>query len=84
MNKILFKIMFVLLLPVMAHTQRIVSIEHKGKKYEVLDMTKTGKITWGGYEEIGEVVRSEDDGAANSKAITKTVGSNKGFDGKPY
>jgi hypothetical protein len=84
MNSILFKLMFVLLLPVIANAQRIVPIEHKGRKYEVLDMTKTGKITWGGYEEIGETVRSEDDGAANSKVIIKTVGSNKGFDGKPY
>ncbi|MEJ8818126.1 hypothetical protein [Lacibacter sp. H407] len=83
MNKIFVKLMF-LLLPVFAGAQRIVSIEHNGKKYEVLDMTQTGKITWGGYDEIGDAVRSEDDGAANTQAIVKFVGANKGFDGKAY
>lgn len=83
MNRIMSTVFF-LIITGTAVAQNIVAIEYKGKKYEVLDMTKTGKITWGGYEEIGEAVRSEDDGAANTKAIVKVVGSNKGFDGKPY
>jgi hypothetical protein len=67
-----------------AAAQKVVAIEYKGKIYEVLDMTTKGKITWGGYEEIGDAVRSEDNGAANTKAIVAAVGENKGFDGKPY
>jgi hypothetical protein len=67
-----------------AVAQKIVPVEYKGKKYEVLDMTAKGKITWGGYDEIGDLVRSDDNGATNTKAIVAAVGENKGFDGKPY
>jgi hypothetical protein len=84
MNKIISAVLFFLMVAGSASAQTIVTIEYKGKKYEVLDMTKTGKITWGGYEEIGTAVRSEDDGAANTKAIVIAVGGNKGFEGKPY
>jgi hypothetical protein len=65
--------------------QKIIPIEHNGKKYEVLDMTAKGKITWGGYEEIkAGASKSASDGAANTTAIVLTVGNNPGFDGKPY
>jgi hypothetical protein len=66
--------------------QKIIPIEFNGKKYEVLDMTSKGKVTWGGYnEEVpGDAAKSESDGAANTKAIVAFVGKNEGFEGKPY
>jgi hypothetical protein len=73
-----------LLLGCSAMAQKIVPLTHNGQKYEVLDMTAKGKITWGGYEEIGDAVRSEGDGAANTKAIVAAIGDNKGHEGKPY
>jgi hypothetical protein len=80
------KIIFILsmLFALNATAQKVIALEYKGKKYEVLDMTAKGKITWGGYEEIGDLVRSDNNGAANTKAIVAVVGENKGFDGKPY
>lgn len=47
-------------------------------------MTVTGRISWGGYEQIGAPAKSETDGAANTKAIVAAVGKNSGFEGKPY
>ncbi len=65
--------------------QKIIPIEHNGKRYEVLDMTSKGKVTWGGYEEIPlDAAKSESNGAANTKAIIIAVGKNAGYDGKPY
>jgi len=66
--------------------QKIIPIEYKGQKYEVLDMTSKGKITWGGYNEevAGEAAKSESNGASNTKAIVTFVGKNEGFEGKPY
>jgi hypothetical protein len=65
--------------------QKIIPIEYNGKKYEVLDMSAKGKITWGGYEEIpAKAAKSESDGAANTTAIVIAVGKNAGYDGKPY
>ena len=66
--------------------QKIIPIEFNGKKYEVLDMTVKGKITWGGYNEeiANDAAKSESDGAANTKAIVAGVGKNAGFEGKPY
>ncbi len=66
--------------------QKIIPIEYNGKKYEVLDMTSKGKVTWGGYNEevTGDAAKSESDGAANTKAIVTFVGNNEGFEGKPY
>jgi hypothetical protein len=65
--------------------QKIIPIEHNGKKYEVLDMTSKGKVTWGGYEEIPlDAAKSESNGAANTKAIIIAVGKNAGYDSKPY
>jgi len=66
--------------------QKIIPIEFNGKKYEVLDMTSKGKITWGGYNEeiANDGAKSETDGAANTKAIVAGVGKNAGFEGKPY
>lgn len=84
MKKIMIAAAVALLLCTHANAQKVVALEHKGQKYEVLDMTAKGKITWGGYEEIGDAVRSDDDGAANTNAIIAAVGENKGFDGKPY
>ena len=66
--------------------QKIIPIEFNGKKYEALDMTSKGKVTWGGYnEEIAtDAAKSESDGDANTKAIVLFVGKNAGFEGKPY
>jgi hypothetical protein len=50
----------------------------------VLDMTHLDRITWGGYEEIGDAARSENDGARNTKAIVAAIGKNAGQEGKPY
>ena len=69
---------------VQAQAQTIVPISNAEQSYEVLDLTKEAKITWGGYEEIGVATRSETDGALNSKAIVVAVGDNPGFDNKPY
>ena len=67
------------------NAQKIIPIEHNGKKYEVLDMTSKGKIMWGGYEEIAlDAAKSETNGAANTKAIVIAVGKNSGYEGKPY
>jgi hypothetical protein len=87
-DKLCYMKKMIFILPVVfalnAAAQKIIPLEYKGKKYEVLDMTAKGKIAWGGYEEIGDLVRSDDNGAANTKAIVAAVGENKGFDGKPY
>jgi hypothetical protein len=67
------------------YAQKIIPIEHNGKKYEVLDMTSKGIVMWGGYEEIpADAAKSESNGAANTKAIVIAVGKNAGFEGKPY
>jgi len=68
------------------NAQKIIPIEFNGKKYEVLDMTSKGKMTWGGYNEevAGDAAKSESEGAANTKAIVAFVGKNEGFEGKPY
>lgn len=65
--------------------QKIIPIEHNGKKYEVLDMTAKGKVSWGGFEEIPlDAAKSESNGAGNTTAIVTAVGKNAGYDGKPY
>jgi len=64
--------------------QKISTIEGNGKKLMVANMTTSGKITWGGYEQVGAAARSETDGAANTKAIVAAVGKNSGYDGKIY
>jgi hypothetical protein len=67
------------------YAQKIVPIEYNGKKYEVLDMTAKGKVMWGGYEEIAlDAAKSDGNGAGNTTAIVLAVGSNSGFEGKPY
>lgn len=66
------------------NAQTIVPISSADHAYEVLDLTKDAKITWGGYEEIGVAAKSETDGALNTKAIIVAVGNNPGFDNKPY
>jgi hypothetical protein len=65
--------------------QKIVPIEYNGKKYEVLDMTAKGKVTWGGFEEVpADAAKSESNGAGNTTAIVLAVGKNSGYEGKPY
>ncbi|MCX6316637.1 MAG: hypothetical protein NTW29_05070 [Bacteroidetes bacterium] len=65
--------------------QKIVPIEYNGTKYEVLDMTPKGKVTWGGYVEIpADAAKSESNGAANTTAIVLAVGNNANHEGKPY
>ena len=81
MKKILF---LVLLVSFKLSAQKITTIEGNGKKLMVANMTPTGRITWGGYEQIGAPAKRETDGAANTKAIVTAVGKNSGYDGKPY
>jgi hypothetical protein len=66
--------------------QKIIPIEFNGKKYEVLDMTSKGKVTWGGYNEevASDAAKSESDGSGNTKAIVVFVGENEAFNSKPY
>lgn len=66
--------------------QKIIPIEYNGQKYEAIDMTSKGKITWGGNNEevTDKAAQSETNGMANTKAIVAFVGNNKDFDGKPY
>jgi hypothetical protein len=67
-----------------ATAQKISAIESSGKKIQVLDMTGTGRIVWGGYEQIGAAARSDTNGGPNTKTIVKVVGKNAAFEGKPY
>lgn len=64
--------------------QNIIPIQHNGVKYEVLDMTSKGKVSWGGYEELSGKATGETDGSVNTKVIVAGVGNNTGFEGKPY
>lgn len=66
-----------------ATAQTIVTIEAEGNQYQVIDLTKSGTITWGGNEEIG-LPTGEGNGKLNTLAITKSVGNNSGFDGRTY
>jgi hypothetical protein len=85
MKNILLPVLFFAALPFISNAQKIVPIEGNGKKYEVLDMTAKGKVMWGGYEEIpADAAKSESNGTLNTEAIVKTVGDNKGYEGKPY
>jgi hypothetical protein len=86
MKKILLPLLMVFLISENLTAQKIIPIEFNGKKYEVLDMTSKGKISWGGYNEeiAGDGAKSSSDGAANTTAIVAFVGKNEGFEGKPY
>ena len=85
MIRIIFLLLVLSALTIKSTAQKIVPIEHNGKKYEVLDMTSKGKVMWGGYEEIAtDAAKSESNGSANTKAIVLAVGKNEGYDGKPY
>lgn len=69
-----------------SEAQKIIPITYNGQKYEVLDMTLKGKVTWGGNaEEIpADAAKSLSNGAANTAAITAAIGNNNDFEGKPY
>jgi hypothetical protein len=86
MKKIFLPLLIVFLVSKDLSAQKIIPIEFNGKKYEALDMTAKGKVTWGGYNEevAGDGAKSESDGAANTKAIVAIVGKNENFEGKPY
>ncbi len=85
MKKTIFFCLAVLFAMTNLGAQKIIPIEHNGKKYEVLDMTAKGKVMWGGYEEIAlDAAKSESNGAANTTAIVLAVGKNSGYEGKPY
>jgi hypothetical protein len=86
MKKILLPFFVIFIVSKDLSAQKIIPIEFNGKKYEVLDMTSKGKVSWGGYNEevAGDAAKSESDGAANTKAIVAFVGKNEGFEGKPY
>jgi hypothetical protein len=78
-------IITILIISFSAFSQKIIPIEFNGKKYEVLDMSSKGKVSWGGYEEIAlDAAKSNDNGATNTKAIVTAVGKNEHYDGKPY
>lgn len=86
MKKILLQLFFGLFVCAGVSAQKIIPISFNGKKYEAIDMTSKGKITWGGYNEevTGDASKSESNGAANTKAIIAFVGKNEAFEGKPY
>jgi hypothetical protein len=86
MKKIILPLITVFFIRQNLSAQKIIPITFNGKKYEVLDMTSKGKITWGGYNEevTGDAAKSESDGATNTKAIVAFVGNNNSFEGKPY
>lgn len=85
MKKIIF-VTFIALFAAnsMAQTKPLPTVDVDGKKIQVLNMDAKGRVAWGGYTQIGAAVRSENDGAANTKAIVAAVGNNAGFDNKPY
>jgi len=76
MKKISFALMLVCFFASQGIAQKIIPIEYKGQKYEVLDMTSKGKITWGGYNEevAGEAAKSESNGAGKNKTICPFFG----------
>ena len=86
MRKTLLPFFIVIIVNKDLSAQKIIPIEFNGKKYEVLDMTPKGNVSWGGYNEeiAGDAAKSESDGATNTKAIVEFVGKNEGFEGKPY
>ena len=85
MKKVIILSAFFLFILSSLLAQKIIPIEYNGKKYEVLDMTGKGKITWGGYaEQVNGVAKSESDGEDNTKAIVTAVGKNTAFNNKPY
>jgi hypothetical protein len=71
MKKTLLPFIIIFIISKDLSAQKIIPIEFNGKKYEVLDMTSKGKISWGGYNEevAGDAAKSESDGAANTKAL---------------
>ena len=79
-----YTLIVVLFFSTNSFAQKISTIEGNGKKLNVVDMTFMGRITWGGYEQIGKAAQSETDGAANTRAIVAAVGINSGYDGKIY
>jgi hypothetical protein len=84
MKKILFFAGTLLALQFVTSAQTINTIQKDGQKLMVADMSFMGRVTWGGYEEIGKAAASEENGKANTAAIVATVGANKGQEGKPY
>ena len=68
----------------MAQTGSAPVVEADGKKLQVMNMDAKGRAPWGGYSQIGNAVRSEGDGQANTKAIIAAVGNNAGHNNKPY
>lgn len=81
MKKIFFA---VLLFSLHSSAQQLTTISGNGKKLVVADMTGMGRLSWGGYEQIGAAARSEKDGEANTRAIVASVGKNTDLGGKPY
>ncbi len=75
---------FLVLFSYNGYAQKITTIQNEKSDLMVANMTFMDRITWGGYEEIGDAAKSETDGKANTKAIVAAVGKNAGYDGKPY
>jgi hypothetical protein len=68
----------------MAQNSPAPAVDVDGKKLQVMNLDARGRVTWGGYSQIGNAVRSENDGVANTKGIIAAVGNNPGYDNKPY
>lgn len=68
----------------MAQSNPAPTVEVDGKKLQVLNLDSKGRVTWGGYTQIGDAARSESDGLANTKAIIAAVGNNPDYKNKPY
>ena len=68
----------------LAQTKPALTVDIDGKQLQVMNMDAQGRVPWGGYTQIGNTVRSESDGAANTKAIIAAVGSNPDYANKPY
>lgn len=85
MKKIIFGAASLLLCAQLnAQAQTPASVTVDGKTLQVMNMDAQGRAPWGGSAQIGNAVRSESDGAANTKAIIAAVGNNAGHGGKPY
>ena len=60
------------------------TVEVDGKKLQVANMASQGRVQWGGFSQIGNAARNENDGTGNTAAIIKSVGNNADQENKPY
>ena len=67
-----------------AQMKPLPTVDVDGARIQVMNLDAKGRLGWGGYSQIGNAVRSAGDGAANTRAIVAAVGTNPGYDNKPY